>query len=139
MEDVRWREGRIAVVQQKTRRPLSLPLHPAVGRALTEYVERTRPRGTAHREILLTRRRSMPYPNGSSLAHTIAKRIRRLGLRTHPHAFRHAFASRLLNNGCPPVWIQTLLGHQDPSSTEIYAKVDLAKLAEAANNDAGDL
>jgi site-specific recombinase XerD len=138
-QDIRWREGVIVVRQEKTGTPLTLPLHPVVARVLLEYVREARPKGTPYREILLTFQCPQPYPTGGSLGKTLGRRIRRLGLKVHPHMFRHMVATRLINNGCPPAWIQILLGHKNSQTTAIYSKVDMAHLKEVAENDGADL
>lgn len=135
MEDVRWREQHLVIRRRKAGRDLVLPLHPAVARALWEYVDQARPRGTPYRQVFLSRRHPHPYPRGSNLAMTLKGRLRILGLHIRPHALRHSLASHLINNDCPPEWIQALLGHTRFSSTQIYAKVDLAHLREVAELD----
>jgi site-specific recombinase XerD len=135
MDDVSWREQKLVVRHRKAGRDLILPLHPAIARALAEYVEKIRPRGTPYREIFLSKRPPHPYPRGSNLAMTLRERLLKLGLRVNPHAFRHTLASQLINNNCPPEWIQILLGHADFASTQTYAKIDLTHLREVAEND----
>lgn len=50
----------------------------------------------------------------------------RAGLNISPHVLRHTFATHLLNKNMDITIIQRLLGHEDISTTQIYAKIDQA-------------
>lgn len=45
-----------------------------------------------------------------------------LNRRVYPHLMRHTTATNLLNGGADLVTVQHVLGHQDPATTQIYAK-----------------
>lgn len=110
-----------------------LPVGEPAQRALRRYLERGRPAlATDPREPALFLSKSGRRLSNSDVT-------RRLGLWTReaalaagvsPHALRHSFATHLLEGGADLRTIQELLGHASISTTQVYTRVDAARLRD---------
>jgi len=61
----------------------------------------------------------------SALQKSISRAVKKPGMekRVTPHVFRHSFATHMLEDGANIRMVQTLLGHKDVKTTEIYTHV----------------
>lgn len=78
---------------------------------------------------------SRPTPDKPMCNHTVWKIMtaaaRRIGLRfLPPRMLRHSFATHLFESGADLTTIQTLLGHNSLSSTQVYLKLSNARIEE---------
>ena len=140
LEDFDRQDEVLFVRRYKTLEAHRYPLARTVGDAVLRYLREVRPH-SSHREVFLTRR--PPFrPLHSGLWRIVARRLRPLGVSLRhygPHVLRHACATHLLEQGLSLKEIGDYLGHRDPETTRIYAKVDLAGLRQVADIELGGL
>ncbi len=104
------------------------PFAPAAGEHVLEYLEKHRPRLEPRSDHLFVARPSEREASALS-RQSLWKLLKQLALQAgvpttlSPHVLRHSFATHLLHSGMNLRSLQTLLGHSDLSTTQIYAHV----------------
>jgi integrase/recombinase XerD len=120
------RDQRMLVVRGKGGKERLVPLNQAARTAMAEYQALIAQAGREAGKWL--------FPSFGEQGHLsrqhFARELKALGAvvgiapaRLSPHVLRHAFASHLLHNGADLRVVQTLLGHADISTTQIYTHV----------------
>jgi site-specific recombinase XerD len=121
-------------VEGKGSKTRILPVGEPASRALARYVERARPAlqgGDGEPALFLSK-------SGRRLSTSDVRRRLRVWTRqatvqggVSPHTLRHSFATHLLEGGADLRAIQELLGHASISTTQIYTRVESARLKSA--------
>lgn len=121
------KDTRVIMVRGKGNKDRLVPLNDAAKRATAAYLALLAEQGRDAKSKWL-------FPSFGEAGHLtrqhLARELKALaaaaGLRSSqvsPHVLRHAFASHLLHNGADLRVVQTLLGHADISTTQIYTHV----------------
>jgi integrase/recombinase XerD len=137
LDDLDWENEIIRVRCPKPGRTHVWPLSPDVGNTILRYIREGRPTGLG-RSLFYTSHAPIRPVGSKTLGKIVRDRLAGIGIvtgRRGTHALRHAVAQHLMDQGMSMKVIGDFLGHRAPSSTAIYAKVNLAALREIAALD----
>jgi integrase/recombinase XerD len=126
-------DGNYLIVKGKGSKVRAVPFGQYARAKLTDYVNGVRQRLSKGRpsSYLFVTRSGKPMTRQA-----FWKLIRRYALaagidkRVTPHSLRHSFATHLLERGADLRAVQSMLGHADISTTQIYTHVNGARLKE---------
>jgi site-specific recombinase XerD len=131
-----WEEDQLRVLGKGSKTRL-LPVGGPARKALDRYLQRgRRPLADDPREKALFLSKS-----GRRLSNSDVTRRLRIWVANvssiggvSPHSLRHSFATHLLEGGADLRTIQELLGHSSISTTQVYTRVDAARLRDTYSN-----
>lgn len=138
LRDIDWNCDIISITQKKTGKTLTLPLLPVIGNAIATYIATDRPKTNLPYVFL-----SRVSPHGAIADHagcySVTKNIFQIaGIRIGSdkvkgtRLFRHSIASKMLENGVAIQTISSVLGHSNPSTTDIYITIHEEKMRQCA-------
>jgi integrase/recombinase XerD len=126
------RDARMIMVRGKGNKERLVPLNEPSRRAMADYLAAIdtmragKPKNTGASKWLFPSFGASGHLTRQHFARDLKELASHAGLSPRlvsPHVLRHAFASHLLHNGADLRIVQTLLGHTDISTTQIYTHV----------------
>jgi len=136
LQDIDWIATTLKVVRPKTGVAFTLPLLPAVAKALALWLRDGRPPSTPTRHVFV--RMKMPFTPlsaSSAVRHVLIKHARAAGLDAPylgSHVLRHSNAARQVDLGIRPRVLSDLLGHRDPESISAYVRIAAETLRDVS-------
>ncbi len=128
------RDQRMLIVRGKGNKERLVPLNESARQAMRDYLALREEAATKPAKKGAVKTAKWLFPSSGESGHLtrqhFARDLKALAAATglkpkqvSPHVLRHAFASHLLQNGADLRSVQTLLGHADISTTQIYTHV----------------
>lgn len=133
---LKWATNQISFVQQKTGRPVLLPLTADVGESLINYLKDSRPKSNSTYIFLSPRYPHNPI-NSEAISHIVKKIIASSGVnignrKSGPHAMRHSLATRMINSGTAIPIIAEVLGHASIQTSMDYLRISVESMRQCA-------
>ena len=121
--NIDWKAQTISITQQKTYRPLVLPMPISVGNSLYKYIKNGRPRMSDEDDFIFLSM-AAPFKKADPSACGIAVKHALNNTTGSFHILRRTFASRLLAAGTKTDTIKDSLGHSTMDTVNRYLSVD---------------
>ena len=128
LEDLKLEMGYV-LVRGKGDKERIVPLGRSAQDALTGYIKNSRPQFTAGKSspFLFLRRKARKLTR-QRIWQMVQSASAATGRKASPHMLRHSCATHMVENGADLRTVQTILGHADISTTQVYTHVALDRL-----------
>ena len=121
--NINWKEQTISITQQKTYRPLVLPMPTPVGNSIYKYIKNGRPKKRDENDYIFLST-TAPFKKADASACGVAVKHALDNATGSFHILRRTFASRLLAAGTKTETIKDSLGHSTMDTVNRYLSVD---------------
>ncbi len=123
LSNINWKEQTISITQQKTYRPLVLPMPTPVGNSIYRYIKNGRPKKSDENDYIFLSTMA-PFKKADASACGVAVKHALNNATGSFHLLRCPFASRLLAAGTNTDTIKDSLGHSTMDTVNRYLSVD---------------
>lgn len=134
--DINWNSEELSIVQSKTGNPLKLPIRPAVGNALYDYLSE---RANLESDSPLFENIQLQggHLSAKAVSNIVRFMLKSYGVRVNGgqkglRVMRHHLATDLIANGIPSSVVSAILGHASPESVYPYVDAVIDKLRGCA-------
>ncbi|AEG61959.1 site-specific tyrosine recombinase/integron integrase [Desulforamulus ruminis] len=127
--DINWQERTIVVIGKGNKeRPVFINSRAVF--ALKKYLSSRQDQEDA---LFVTEKSPIKRLSPRSIQSVFKKIVKRVNFvkNVHPHVMRHTMATTMINHGARLEDVQGILGHSSPSTTQIYAQVNIHRRKEA--------
>lgn len=131
LADLDWPRHLVRVVAGKGNKDRWMPLGEEAEIWLEEYLQKSRPALVgAHSGETVFLSRTGRLLRCQDLAALVSRCARQVGLEKHitPHCLRHSCATHMLHRGAGLRQLQTMLGHENINTTQLYTRVEPSEL-----------
>jgi integrase len=136
LDSIDWDNEAITISQEKTGKPLRLPMPLKVSASLADYILNARPECRYKEVFLVVNKPPHPFYRGPSLWAIVSRYCNKAGIdrlsnggqRIGLHRMRHTHATKLLNAGNAPAAIAAALGHTKVENAQTYIRLNAETL-----------
>lgn len=139
--DIDWHQGEIRISQNKTGKPLALPLTTDVAKAIQDYIFNGRPQSNSDCIFLRKIPPFVPLKSGGQFGNMYTSYMKKAGVKGEGgfYSLRRALGRNMVVSGTPVTTVAQVLGHTDISNTKQYIALDTHHLKICALDFSGIL